>query len=186
MHAWGTYASAIIEIEYFRKITEFLLNRWFRCPTNGCTIIHKFPADKGKRSVTCAGCKCQINLQMQIATKTAAEDLYCQAAQMMADRKPREAAIAFITGINLFYTAAVPPHRSTHIAQESLRTCLTAIGRVWFDANYGLAYWTHQQPHIWLDERGTQCRIYLVERIVPFAFLRSECINNIIINYWNF
>lgn len=67
---------------------------------------------------------------MQIATKKAAEDLYCRAAQLMADRKPREAAIAFIDGINLFHTVAVPPHRSTHIAQESLRTCMAVIGHI--------------------------------------------------------
>lgn len=81
-------------------------------------------------SAKCSGCKRAINLQLQVATKKEAEDLYCRAAQFMAERKPREAAIAFINGINLFYTAAVPPHRSTHIAQESLRTCLAAIGHI--------------------------------------------------------
>lgn len=84
----------------------------------------------GKHSVKCTGCKCEINLQMQIASKNAAEDLYRQAAQLMDERKTRHAAIAFIDGINLFYKVAVPPHRSTHIAQESLRTCLGTIGRV--------------------------------------------------------
>lgn len=84
----------------------------------------------GKHSVKCSGCKREINLQLQVAAKKEAEDLYCRAAQFMAERKPREAATAFIDGINLFYTAAAPPHRSTHIAQESLRTCLAAIGHI--------------------------------------------------------
>lgn len=100
-----------------------------RCPTNGCATLHKFPAGKKCRT-KCGGCKCDVNLEPQIATKRAAEDLYSQAAQSMVDRNPRAAAIAFINGINLFYTVAAPPHRSTHIAQESLRTCLAAIGHI--------------------------------------------------------
>lgn len=36
----------------------------------------------------------------------------------------------FIRGINLFYTVAVPPHRDTHIAQESLRQCFAVVGDI--------------------------------------------------------
>lgn len=70
------------------------------------------------------------NLEVQIATLTTAEDLYQTAAQHMDRGDLREAAKTFIDGINLFYSVAAPPHRDTHIAQESLRVCLSNIGRV--------------------------------------------------------
>lgn len=70
------------------------------------------------------------NLEVQIATLTTAEDLYQTAAQSMDKGELKEAAKIFIDGINLFYSVATPPHRDTHIAQESLRVCLSNIGHV--------------------------------------------------------
>lgn len=36
----------------------------------------------------------------------------------------------FVDGIERFYTVAVPPHKNTQIAQESLRTCMADQGSV--------------------------------------------------------
>lgn len=42
----------------------------------------------------------------------------------------KEAAKSFVDGINMFYSVATPPHRDTHIAQDSLRVCLSNIGHI--------------------------------------------------------
>lgn len=70
------------------------------------------------------------NLEVLIATLTTAEDLYRTAAECMDRGELKEAAKIFIDGINLFYSVATPPHRDTHIAQESLRVCLGNIGHI--------------------------------------------------------
>lgn len=70
------------------------------------------------------------NLEFQIAALATAEDLYQTAAQYMDRGDLKDAAKTFIDGINLFYSVATPPHRDTHIAQESLRVCLSNIGHV--------------------------------------------------------
>lgn len=70
------------------------------------------------------------NLEVQIATLATAEDLYRTAAEYMDKEQLKEAAKSFVDGINMFYTVAAPPHRDTHIAQDSLRVCLSNIGRI--------------------------------------------------------
>lgn len=70
------------------------------------------------------------NLEVQIAALAKAEDLYRAGAEFMDENRLTEAAKTFIKGINLFYSVAVPPHRDTHIAQDSLRVCLSNIGRI--------------------------------------------------------
>lgn len=50
----------------------------------------------------------------------------CIFSCLFQKENPAEAIKAFVAGINLFYSVAVPPHRDTHIAQESLRVCFSA------------------------------------------------------------
>lgn len=71
------------------------------------------------------------NLEVQVASLATAENLYQQAAELMDKNQLRDAAKLFIDGINLFYSVAAPPHYDTHIAQESLRVCLSNIGYIW-------------------------------------------------------
>lgn len=80
--------------------------------------------------VKCPQCKETTNLEVQIATLATAEDLYRSAAECMERDQLRDAAKTFIEGINMFYSIATPPHRDTHIAQESLRVCLSNIGHI--------------------------------------------------------
>lgn len=70
------------------------------------------------------------NLEIQIATLVQAEELYRKGAEFMDENLLHDAAKAFIDGINIFYMVAVPPHRDTHIAQDSLRVCLSNIGHL--------------------------------------------------------
>lgn len=42
--------------------------------------------------------------------------------------KVDDAITSFKSGIQLFHKVALPPHRDLHIAQESLRACLSTSG----------------------------------------------------------
>ena len=48
----------------------------------------------------------------------------------LQDQKTQEAIQEFTNGIDLFYTIAIPPHKNTHIAEESLRSCKADQGTV--------------------------------------------------------
>lgn len=78
----------------------------------------------------CPVCKEQTNLEVQVTTLHQAEAIYQKAARLMDNGQLKEAANAFINGINIFYSIAQPPHHDTHIAQDSLRVCLSNIGHL--------------------------------------------------------
>lgn len=54
--------------------------------------------------------------------------MYKEAALLMDTERIPEAIEKFKVGLNLFYKVALPPHKDTHIAQESLRTCYADSG----------------------------------------------------------
>lgn len=85
---------------------------------------------QAKKSIKCPQCKNITNLEIQVATLHQAESLYKKAATFMDRDQLVDAANTFIDGINLFYSVAVPPHHDTHIAQDSLRVCLSNIGHL--------------------------------------------------------
>lgn len=91
--------------------------------------MHRCPVNVNE-NIKCINCKKMVNFQIQLATVKKSEELYRNGAELMDKDNYKEAATAFLNGINLFYTVAVPPHRDTHIAQESLRTCLSAFGQI--------------------------------------------------------
>lgn len=94
-----------------------------------CSHLFNYPV-QAQKSVKCPKCKEQTNLEVQIVTLKRAENLYQTAAEHMDRDQLQDAANVFIEGINLFYSVAIPPHRDTHIAQESLRVCLSNIGHI--------------------------------------------------------
>lgn len=91
--------------------------------------MFKYP-EKANKCIKCPKCKQETNLEIQVTTMHQAEALYQKAARFMDKEQLREATNTFIDGINLFYSVAQPPHHDTHIAQDSLRVCLSNIGRL--------------------------------------------------------
>lgn len=49
-------------------------------------------------------------------------------AKLMEQQRPQDAIEIFSKAIDCFYDFAMPPHRETHIAQESLRSCYATFG----------------------------------------------------------
>lgn len=112
------------------KLTSlFLFIRCTNSTNSKCSHLFAYP-EKSKKSVKCPECKDITNLEVQIATLKTAEDHYRAAAECMDREELKAAAELFTNGINLFFSVATPPHRDTHIAQESLRICLSNIGRL--------------------------------------------------------
>lgn len=100
-----------------------------RCSNANCSHLFNYPF-KAKKSIKCPACKEMTNLEVQIATLASAEDIYQRAAEHMDNTELKDAAKLFVDGINMFYSVAAPPHKDTHIAQESLRICLSNIGLI--------------------------------------------------------
>lgn len=113
----------------FHFVLLCLVTYFCRCSNTNCNHLFNYP-EKAKKIVKCPQCKEQTNLEVQIAALKTAEDLYGTAAEYMDRDQLQDAAKTFIEGINLFYSVATPPHRDTHIAQESLRVCLSNIGHI--------------------------------------------------------
>lgn len=47
------------------------------------------------------------------------------------DQECLDSVSSLCKGVDLFYEVATPPHRETHLAQESLRVCFAAAGNIY-------------------------------------------------------
>lgn len=100
-----------------------------RCPTNGCENIFRYP-DNPKNKVKCVKCKEMVLLFGQCGAVRECELMYKTAAKHMEDQNLEEAATVFEDAISRFFHVAVPPHKDTHLALESLRVCYGRRGNV--------------------------------------------------------
>lgn len=124
----------------------------YRCTTPLCTGVHNYPMDP-RKMIKCGKCRKMVSLQEGASILLDCEEYYRRGAEHM-DVRPKfvcvcvcwiywtkifsfiqkentsEAIKEFVSGIELFYTVALAPHKNTHIAQESLRTCLADQGSV--------------------------------------------------------
>uniref|UniRef100_A0A182N656 SET domain-containing protein n=1 Tax=Anopheles dirus TaxID=7168 RepID=A0A182N656_9DIPT len=99
-----------------------------RCPTEGCAGVLPYPSKPSQRSAKCARCKKQVNLEAGVKMLEASDQLCTSGAEMMADERVDEAIELLTKGIKLFAQVAVPPHKPTHVAEESLRSCYADKG----------------------------------------------------------
>lgn len=93
-----------------------------KCPTQDCENIFRYP-DNPKNKVKCVKCKEMISLFGQAAVVRDCEILYKNAAKLMEEKNLEEASNIFEGAISRFHSVAVPPHKDTHLALESLRVC---------------------------------------------------------------
>ncbi|KAL1375115.1 hypothetical protein pipiens_017691 [Culex pipiens pipiens] len=100
-----------------------------RCPYPDCDNTLNFPQKKDPK-VKCWKCKRYANLENSLMMLDQCEDLYTKGARAMADQRIDEAIELLSQGIALFHKLAVPPHKSTHVAEESLRVCFADKGSI--------------------------------------------------------
>ncbi|XP_053690963.1 SET and MYND domain-containing protein 4 [Sabethes cyaneus] len=94
----------------------------FRCPQPECDNVMNYPHKKAF-TVKCWKCKKTVNLDASIKILNQCEELYASGAKMMEEERTEEAIELLCRGITLFHQIAVPPHKPTHMAEESLRVC---------------------------------------------------------------
>ncbi|XP_035898135.1 SET and MYND domain-containing protein 4 isoform X1 [Anopheles stephensi] len=104
-----------------------------RCTTADCGNALSYPSKPSQRNVKCNKCKKQINLEASVKMLEASDQLCTTGAEMMAshqleDERVDEAIELLKKGITLFGQVAVPPHKPTLVAEESLRSCFADKG----------------------------------------------------------
>ncbi|XP_058062549.1 SET and MYND domain-containing protein 4 [Anopheles bellator] len=98
------------------------------CPTARCGNVLPHPGKSGQHQAKCTLCKKQVNLEPGLRMVETALDLYTSGAEMMANEQIDQAIELLTRGINIFMQVAVPPHKPTHVAEESLRVCFADKG----------------------------------------------------------
>uniref|UniRef100_A0A182J6H9 SET domain-containing protein n=1 Tax=Anopheles atroparvus TaxID=41427 RepID=A0A182J6H9_ANOAO len=101
-----------------------------QCPNGSCDNVLPYPSKPSQRNTKCGKCKMQVNLDASISMLEACDQLYATAADMMANERVDQAIELLKKGLTIFSQVAVPPHKPTHIATESLRSCLADKGNV--------------------------------------------------------
>ncbi|CAG4941880.1 unnamed protein product [Colias eurytheme] len=104
---------------------------YLRCPNIDCTS--KFPANPKSLPNKCSKCSVPIDpklIKIYLDNIDDCSSLYQEGAKLMEEEKAQEAISKLCKGVNLFHEIAKPPHKDTHLAQESLRSCFATSGNV--------------------------------------------------------
>ncbi|XP_060809650.1 SET and MYND domain-containing protein 4 [Amyelois transitella] len=104
---------------------------YLRCDNADCS--YKFRANAPSLSNRCPKCSTAIEREIVKSNLEAVQkciDLYQEGARLMDEGRTEEATESMCNGIDLFHEVARPPHRDTHLAQESLRACFATAGNV--------------------------------------------------------
>ncbi|XP_020288759.1 SET and MYND domain-containing protein 4 isoform X2 [Pseudomyrmex gracilis] len=101
-----------------------------RCPTAGCNGLHSCVQQRSKL-IKCASCQKKICLEDQLACLRECEELYERGLASMEDERVDEAIETLCYALKRFHQVACPPHRSTHLAEIALSSCLADCGNTW-------------------------------------------------------
>ncbi|XP_058448235.1 SET and MYND domain-containing protein 4 [Malaya genurostris] len=101
-----------------------------RCPQPGCTGVINYPPKK-TMTAKCWKCKKNVELQASIGILEQCENIYALGAKLIEEERTTDAIDLLCKGISLFHGIAVPPHKSTHVAEECLRVCFADQGSVY-------------------------------------------------------
>ncbi|XP_023941047.2 SET and MYND domain-containing protein 4 [Bicyclus anynana] len=104
---------------------------YLRCPNDKCH--GKFRQGKNIAN-RCPRCSIKIDKELfkdHIDSINECLSQYKDGAKAMEHEHPQEAIQILSNAVDSFYKMAQPPHRETHIAQESLRSCFATEGNVY-------------------------------------------------------
>ncbi|CAH4038989.1 unnamed protein product [Pieris brassicae] len=107
------------------------LTPYLRCPNTDCSS--KFQANPKSMPKKCSKCSTVIDpklIKLCMENIDECQTLYQEGAKLM-DQENLDAVSSLCKGVNLFHEVATPPHRDTHLAQESLRVCFAASGNIY-------------------------------------------------------
>ncbi|GLV38670.1 SET and MYND domain containing class 4 member 2 [Carabus blaptoides fortunei] len=99
-----------------------------RCPSEECDYRFSQPVQE---NLTCPRCKKKVSFKRSLEMLEYCEKQYEIAFDAMEAQQPETAIKVLPKAIDMFHSIACPPHKTTHMAQESLRTCLADTGNVY-------------------------------------------------------
>ncbi|XP_038216468.1 SET and MYND domain-containing protein 4-like [Zerene cesonia] len=105
---------------------------YLRCPNIACNS--KFLANPKCLPNKCSKCSVPIDpklIKIYLNNIDDCSSLYQEGAKLMDEENPQEAISKLCKGVDLFHEVAKPPHKDTHLAQESLRSCYATFGNVY-------------------------------------------------------
>ncbi|XP_032526792.2 SET and MYND domain-containing protein 4 isoform X2 [Danaus plexippus] len=111
------------------KETESKSPIYLRCLNKKCH--GKIKVIKNPTNLKCPKCSMAFNktsLKECLNEVDIVLSQYEAGAKLMEQQRPQDAIEIFSKAIDCFYDFAMPPHRETHIAQESLRSCYATFG----------------------------------------------------------
>ncbi|CAH1115603.1 unnamed protein product [Psylliodes chrysocephalus] len=97
-----------------------------RCTSHNCTSVFTLPLSNN--SAACPKCKKNVKLDESIKLLNWCEEQYEIGFEFMKNTELCNAIKVFCEAINVFHRISCPPHRTTHLAQESLQLCLSSFG----------------------------------------------------------
>ncbi|CAG4984739.1 unnamed protein product [Parnassius apollo] len=104
---------------------------FLRCPNIDCSW--KFIANPKSLPNKCSKCSVTIDrnlVKVYLETVENCLSKYQEGANLMDEQRPLEAIDVLNEAVDLYHEVACMPHRETHIAQESLRSCFATMGNV--------------------------------------------------------
>ncbi|KAM3956896.1 SET and MYND domain containing, class 4, member 2 [Aphomia sociella] len=129
---------------------------WFRCECTACKedwptlkeLSSNAPPSLRCHNINCSGkfraipqcvparcTKCSTNIDMDLVkinldSVNRCLNQYQEGAKLMEAEQPEDAIAVMCEAIDTYHEIARPPHKDTHLAQESLRTCFAIHGNV--------------------------------------------------------
>ncbi|CAH2035098.1 unnamed protein product, partial [Iphiclides podalirius] len=104
---------------------------FLRCPNISCSW--KFIANQKSLPSRCSKCSVPIErnlVKVYLETVDSCLSKYEEGARLMEAERPMEAIDVLCEAVDMYHEVARMPHRETHIAQESLRSCFATFGNV--------------------------------------------------------
>ncbi|CAG9812403.1 unnamed protein product [Phaedon cochleariae] len=102
--------------------------RRVRCTSPGCSYLLTIPVSKD--TVRCPRCEKDVCLKENIDLLRWCEEQYEKGFRQMDSKQYEKAIDTCCKAIDVFHRVSAPPHKGTHLAQETLQLCVASYGNV--------------------------------------------------------
>lgn len=129
-HGSKVYFSCVAVKKGRTRSGELAFDR--RCPTEGCSKLHRRPtADTDGSVVVCSSCRQSVHLRERLERVRECERLYAEGIDAMEQQEPERALNLLLETAAKFHRVASPPHKDTHLAEIAASACMAQDGNVY-------------------------------------------------------
>ncbi|XP_017778668.1 PREDICTED: SET and MYND domain-containing protein 4-like [Nicrophorus vespilloides] len=104
-------------------------SRRIRCPTKKCTYLFTLPIPN--ENMKCPRCKKKVSMTDNVMQMKICEEQYVAGFEYMEKQEVDKGIEVLCRAVDTFHRVSAPPHRETHLGQESLRTMMADYGNVY-------------------------------------------------------